>query len=61
MSPSDAVRDLEQISRDLDFLIFTLERKQPPRLADPPVERKQLLRELEALRDRLDEVARTLG
>jgi hypothetical protein len=60
MSPSDAVRDLEQISRDLDFLLFTLERKEPPRLVDPPPERKRLLRELEALRERLDEIVRAL-
>jgi hypothetical protein len=60
MSPTDTVRDLEQISRDLDFLLFTLERSQPPRLLDPPAERKRLLRELEALRERLDEVVRSL-
>jgi hypothetical protein len=53
---------LEALSRDLDMVVFRLERPPP---ADQPAEawvseRRRLRRELERLRDRVEDVARGL-
>lgn len=56
-TPRDA---LEDVVRDLDLVVFRLERPasdDPHRLA---LERKALRHELEHLKDRLDEIARRL-
>ena len=53
--------EVEDISRDLDLVVFRLER--PPGKVDPDgwmAERTRLRRELERLRDRLTDVARDL-
>jgi hypothetical protein len=56
-----AWRAVDDISRELDLVVFRLERT--PDKPDPDAlinERLSLRRELEGLRDRLSDVARTL-
>ena len=60
MSSDDAGRQLEQLARDLDLTVFTLERT-PPSEEALRAERVRLRRELERLRDRLEDVARGLS
>lgn len=60
MSPDDASRQLDQLTRDLDLAVFTLERT-PPSDEALRAERIRLRRELEAIRDRLDTLARSLS
>ena len=58
---------IEDIRRDLDLVVFRLERENPGKSAegvDPKVwqqERQSLRRELEVLRDRLADLAMDLG
>ncbi|RME28385.1 MAG: hypothetical protein D6798_02500 [Deltaproteobacteria bacterium] len=60
MSAARHARAVEDIARDLDLLVFRLERP-PARDAEGiAVERVRLRRELEQLRDRLQDVARAL-
>jgi hypothetical protein len=60
MRPSDAARQLDQIARDLDLAVFSLER---PPSADPKTataDRTRLRRDLDALRERVQDLARAL-
>ena len=60
MSPDDASRQLEQLARDLDLVVFRLER--PPASEDAlRAERTRLRRELESLRDQMEQLARSLA
>lgn len=61
MRPDDAARSLETVARDLDLVVFRLERDGPPDAEALRAERKRLRRELEALRERIEDVARALG
>ena len=58
MSPTDAARQLEQIARDLDLVVYRLER--PPE-REPARERARLRRELDGLREQIEDLARGLG
>lgn len=60
MSSDDAGRQLEQLARDLDLAVFTLERT-PSSEEALRAERIRLRRELETLRDRLEILARGLS
>jgi hypothetical protein len=60
MSPADAGRLLEAVARDLDLAVFTLERDPPSDPAAAHRARERLRRELESLRDRVEDVARAL-
>ncbi|MCA9567205.1 MAG: hypothetical protein KC656_05160 [Myxococcales bacterium] len=55
-----AVLEVEEISRDLDLVVFQLERKVQDDALALLEERRTLRRELERLRDRLTDVAREL-
>jgi phage shock protein A len=57
MSPSDAAAALERIARDLDLVVYRLER--PTEEAE--AERRRLRRELDRLRERIEDVSRALG
>jgi hypothetical protein len=59
MSPEDTSRQLEQIARDLDLTVFSLERS-PQNEEGLRAERTRLRRELERMRDRLEGLARNL-
>ncbi|MBX2796840.1 MAG: hypothetical protein KTR31_04200 [Myxococcales bacterium] len=59
MTPSDASRALEDLSRELDLIVYSLERPLEDR--DPVRERAVLRRNLERLREQLDDLARALG
>jgi hypothetical protein len=59
MSPKDASRALEELARELDLIVYRLERPAPG-APDAEGERRRLHRELDALRDRLETVARAL-
>lgn len=61
MRPEDAARSLEQIARDLDLVVFRLERDGPEAEAERREERRRLRRELDQLRERLEDLARALG
>jgi hypothetical protein len=58
MSPKDAARELELVARDLDLVVFRLERDAPEGAAE---ERRRVRRELELLRERIEALARALG
>jgi hypothetical protein len=60
MSSDDAGRQLEQLARDLDLAVFALERS-PTSEEALRTERIRLRRELESLRDRLEDLARGLS
>jgi hypothetical protein len=60
MSPKDASRALEELSRELDLIVYRLERPAPAPGPEADAERKRLHRELDGLRDRLDGLARAL-
>jgi transposase len=52
---------LEDLARDLDMVVFRLEREPtgpPPEVDRVLAERRRLRRDLEGLRDRLEELAR---
>ena len=61
MSSARHARTLEDIARDLDMVVYRLEREIP----DDPVkvqdERKRTRRELDRLREAIEDVARDLG
>jgi len=59
-SSSHTIQRLDDIRHDLDMVLFKLE--QPPAEDAPQllIERKQLRRDLERLRDRLDDVLHTI-
>jgi hypothetical protein len=59
MSPKDASRALEELAREVDLLVYRLERPAPVG-QDPEPERRRLHRELDLLRDRLETLARAL-
>lgn len=59
MTPAEAARQLDRIARDLDLAVFALERP-PPADAEPAVARQRLRRELDGLRERIEDVARAL-
>ncbi|MBN2801177.1 MAG: hypothetical protein JXX28_18705 [Deltaproteobacteria bacterium] len=52
--------DLDNLVRDLDLLVFKLEQGPPASAPDLLSERGQIHRELERVRDQLDEVTRML-
>ena len=52
--------DLDEMVRDMDLLVFRLERSEPDRGMDLVAERKVVRRELESLRDRLERLVRDL-
>jgi len=54
------VQDLDDIVRDLDLLVFALERTAPEAARPREQERRRVRVELERLRDRLADVTRTL-
>ena len=61
MSPSDAARALEQVARELDLVVFRIERDPPGSDASALLaERRRLRHELEHLRERLEALARAL-
>jgi hypothetical protein len=60
MTPSEAVRHLEQVARDLDLAVFSLERPAPPEADRAQAQRDRLRRDLEGLRDRIQDLARAL-
>jgi hypothetical protein len=49
--------DLEELARDLDLVVFTLEQGRRPEL-DEEAERRRVRAQLERLRDRLQALAR---
>jgi hypothetical protein len=51
---------LEDLVRDLDMVVFRLERTPPTDAAVADTERRRTRRDLEQLRDRLEDVARRL-
>lgn len=61
MNRAEASRQLEVIARDLDLAVFSLERPAPDDPRRATRERQRLRRELEAVRDQLQELARALG
>lgn len=60
MSSSDVGPSLEEITRDLDLVVFRLERAPPEGISELLHERQRLLKELESLRDRLEDLSRSL-
>lgn len=60
MSPDEAARQVEQIARELDLTVFTLERE-PGDPQDLVKRHRALRRELERLRDALEELARAMS
>ena len=60
MSPKYAARALEDLSRELDLVVYRLERPAPPTPAEVEADRRRLHRELDGLRDRLETLARAL-
>ena len=61
MSNPRLARDLDQLSRDLDMVVFRLERSPPDDLDAVARERKRLRRELESIRTQLEDLARDLS
>ena len=51
-------RELEEVARELDLVVYRLERPPP---AEPDAERKRLRRELERLGQQLDDILRAIG
>lgn len=60
MSAQRHVRTLEEIARDLDLVVFRLERALPEEAEKADAERKRVRRELESVRDRLQDVVRAI-
>ncbi len=58
MSPTEAAHELSLLARDLDLVVYRLER---PAEQPPEQERPRLRRELDRLRERLEDIARGLG
>jgi HAMP domain-containing protein len=56
MATTEVVRSLEDLARDLDLLAYRVERPAPGTTLDV----RKLVRELEALRDRISDAARAL-
>lgn len=52
--------EVSGIARELDMVVFKLERPPAHDRYDPDVERNRLRRELEQLRDRLSDLARAM-
>lgn len=59
MMVSDAVRTLEELARELDLVVYRLEGPLEDR--DPLRERALLRRDLDRLRERLEDVAQDLS
>lgn len=55
------VRVAEDLSRDLDLIVFELERAPPAEVAALHAERAVLRKKLDRLRERLDDLAHKLG
>jgi hypothetical protein len=60
MTPKDAARELELVARDLDLVVFRLERDAPAGVEGAREERGRVRRELEGLRERIESLARAL-
>lgn len=60
MSLQRHARTVEEIARDLDLIVFRLERPAPRDAEGVDLERVRLRRELEQLRDRLAEATREM-
>jgi len=58
MSTSRHTSTLEDITRDLDLLVYRLERDTAR--PDVPLDERRLRRELEGLRDRLSDIVRQM-
>lgn len=61
MSPKDAARALDEVARDLDLLMYRIERPTPADVDAAKAERRRLHRELEGLRERVESVSKALG
>jgi hypothetical protein len=59
MTPAEAARQLDQIARDLDLVVFSLE-PSAARPSDGGRGGERVRRDLESLRDRLADLARAL-
>lgn len=57
----DQARVVEELARDLDLLVFELERTPPDDVLKLQMERAVLRRNLERLKVRLDDLAEKLG
>ncbi len=60
MSVQRHARSVEEAARDLDLLIFRLERPAPRDQEGVDLERVRVRRELEAIRDRLQDAVRAM-
>jgi hypothetical protein len=61
MRSAEAGRHLEQLARELDLVVFRLEQAARSPEPIPKLERDGLQRELESLRDRIENLSRDLG
>ncbi len=59
-TPPRVVAELDTLLRDLDLVVFRLERELPPDADRLRADRRHVRRELERLKDRLDELVRSL-
>jgi hypothetical protein len=61
MTPSAIASNIDDIARDLDLLVYRLEVDSPRDADAVSAERKRLRRELESLRERLEDLVRLVG
>ena len=59
MLPARTQSEIEEIARELDLLVFVLELPRPEQV-DEAQERQRVRRELDKLRERLDDLVRGL-
>jgi hypothetical protein len=59
MTPRDAARALEDLARELDLVVYRIERPAPD-LGVAERSRERTRRDLEQLRDRVEQLARAL-
>lgn len=59
MLPARTQSEIEEIARELDLLVFALELPRPEQV-DEAQERQRVRRELDKLRERLDDLVRGL-
>ena len=56
MNSDELVRKIEELFRDLDMVVYKLEMPQSEEESQWPAERGQLRKELEGIRDRLQDI-----